>query len=514
MSSEKEKKSFPSAGEKPASSSLRPDASSKRKAGLTAQDIRAEKSRRAFPDFVRMVQPRFSMDTYHQHYYAVLDSFARGDIRKLIVTIPPQHGKSQGATVFLPAYLLGKNPELRIAIASYNHSLASRFNRQVQRVMDTKNYRGVFPGSRLKNPGSKENYIRSADEFEVVGHTGGVVAVGREGALTGSPVDVMIIDDLYKDALEGNSPVVRENAWEWYISVVKTRLHNDSRELIVMTRWNDDDLIGRLIRKEGMQLPPAPNDMGTIIPGNEWVWLNFQAIKQGDPSYHDPRAEGEALWPERQSIGLLREKRALDPIMFECMYQGNPSSREGLLYGRDFRTYFRLPGDTVRKGNYTDTADTGEDYLCSVCYEVDKEGMVYLTDMVYTQLGMEHTEESVALMLARNRTRIARIESNNGGRGFARNVAKLCKLTKIEWFTQSGNKESRILTNQATVLRHIVLPSDWAVRWPDFYCHVTGYSRVYRSNRYHDAADVLTGIVEYEVVEKVDKSLKKVKFSR
>lgn len=480
---------------------------------LTKREIRAEKARRKFPDFARIVHARLSFAPFHESYYAVLDAFARGEIRKLIVTMPPQHGKSLGATVLLPAYLLGKNPDLRIAVASYNLTQACRFNRQIQRVMETKTYGSIFPESRLKAPGSRENYLRTAEEFEVVGRQGGVLSVGREGALTGNPVDVMIVDDLYKDALEANSPVVRENAWEWYVSVVKTRLHNDSRELIVMTRWHEDDLAGRLARKE-KALPVLSPELAGAGAGSAWHQLNFEALKGGEPTPLDPRAPGEALWPERQSETLLREKRALDPATFECMYQGNPTSREGLLYGERFATYTRLPDDTLRKGNYTDTADTGEDYLCSLCYEVGKEGLVYVTDAVYTQLGMEHTEEAVAAMLSRNGTRLARIESNNGGRGFARNVAKGCGITKIEPFTQSSNKESRILTNAPTVLKQIVMPSDWAVRWPEFYAHVTGYRRSFRANRFHDAADVLTGIVEYEVVRPSGNRLKKIGFSR
>ena len=485
------------------------------KAGkLTRREVQTELARRHFRDYARLVQPGLSGSLFHRNYYEVLDRFARGEIRKLIVTIPPQHGKSQGASVLLPAYLLGKNPELRIAIASYSLSLASRFNRQVQRVMDSKTYRTVFPAPRLKAPGSKENYVRSAEEFEVVGHSGGVIAVGREGALTGNPVDVMIIDDLYKDAMEGNSPVVRDNAWEWYVAVVKTRLHNDSRELIVMTRWHEDDLAGRLTRKEGVVELTDLGNIGNNSSCNSWFHLNYEAVKEGKAPPLDPRNTGEALWPERQDIALLREKQALDPAMFACMYQGRPSSREGLLYGDRFPVYTSIPEEIVKKANYTDTADTGEDYLCSICYETAKDGTVYVTDLVYTQLSMEHTEEAVASMLARNGTRVARIESNNGGRGFARNVAKSCRLAKVEWFSQTGNKESRILTNSATVLKHIRMPSDWEIRWPDFYRHVTGYRRVFRANRFHDAADVLTGIVEQEVVNKVDKSLKKVKLFR
>lgn len=503
---------------------------------LSGLAVQAELARRAFPDFVRFIHPRLAITPFHGNYYRVLDRFARGEIRKLIVTIPPQHGKSQGASVMLPAYLLGLNPDLRIAIASYNLTLATKFNRQVQRVIDSGSYARVFPGTRLKQSASKEkNYIRTADEFEIIGRDGGLLSVGREGTLTGNPVDVMIIDDLYKDALEANSPLIRDNTWEWYMSVVKTRLHNDSRELVVMTRWSEDDLVGRIGRKEkvveitALDMPEfigRSEDLselargGYVVGGEDavrvspsWFRLNFEAIKEGKSTALDPREPGEALWPERQGIGLLREKRALDPQMFGCLYQGNPTVREGLLYGDSFMTYTSLPDEIVKKGNYTDTADTGEDYLCSVCYEVAQDGRVYITDLVYSQQGMEYTEEAVAAMLNRNVVRVASVESNNGGRGFARNVGKMCRLTKVEWFSQTANKESRILTNQATVLKYIVMPADWRERWDEFYCHITGYRRVFRANRFHDAADVLTGIVEREVVNRVDKSLKMVRFA-
>ena len=467
---------------------------------------------RTFVDFAGALQPRLAFTPFHERYYGILNAFAEGKLRKLIVTIPPQHGKSQGASVLLPAWLLARDPDRRIAIASYNLGHACRFNRQIQRLIDAKTYRSLYPETALRPPGSRENYLRTAEEFEVVGRQGGVLAVGREGALTGNPVDVMIIDDLYRDALEANSPVIRDNAWEWYVSVVRTRLHNDSRELIVMTRWHEDDLVGRLIRKEKAL---ALNDLDQLDRWNEktWALLNFEAIKTGPLTPLDPRSMGEALWPERQNTELLFEKRALDPPTFECMYQGNPVSREGLLYGERLPTYTHLPHDTVRNASYTDTADTGDDYLCSICYRVGRDGLIYVTDAVHTPLGMEFTEEAVAGMLIRNETRVARIESNNGGRGFARNVAKLCPVVKVEPFTQSANKESRILTNAPTVLKHIRFPSDWAVRWPELYAHLTGYRRSFRSNRYHDAADVLTGIVEYEIVHKVDKRLKKVRFS-
>ena len=195
---------------------------------------------------------------------------------------------------------------------------------------------------------------------------------------------------------------------------------------------------------------------------------------------------------------LLEQKRRLDPMLFETMYQGNPSSAEGVLYGDRFATYDKLPERTIKKGNYTDTADSGEDYLCSVCYETGTDDTIYITDVLYTPLGMEATEPLVAAMLQRNGTRTARIESNNGGRGFARAVAKLCPQTRIEWFHQYRNKEARVLSNATEVAARIRMPEDWHRRWSEFYGDVVSFRRLFRSNRRDDAPDVLTGIVETE----------------
>lgn len=460
-----------------------------------------------FPEFASAVFPYISQTPFHKTYYRVLEHFARGDIRKLIVTVPPQHGKSLGASVLLPAYMLGADPDRKIAVASYNATLASRFNKRVQRLLDSEKYISLFPATRIKPLSGKSEYVRTSTQTEIINRTGELFSVGREGSLTGNEVDVFILDDLYKDAMEANSPVVRDNCWEWYTSVVKTRMHNDSSELIVFTRWHEEDLIGTILSRERHTLLTDWGQIDALAP-NEWLVLNFEALKDSLPTEVDPRGEGEALWPQKHSRQLLLEKRSLDPLRFSCMFQGRPSHPSGVLYGANLVTYGRICEDVVRKGNYTDTADLGDDYLCSVCYDVGAGGLVYVTDVVYSREGMEITERLVADMLLRNGTRIAFVESNNGGRGFARAVGKLARQVKVDWFHQGANKEARILTNSATVLHSLRRATDWAVRWPAFHNHVVTYRRLFRSNRWHDAPDVLTGIVEREVVRSGEKKLR------
>lgn len=451
----------------------------------------------SFGTFALAVYPFLELQPFHRAYYRVLEAFAAGRIRRLIVTMPPQHGKSVGATTLLPAYVLGLDPDLRVAIASYSGALASKFNRRVQRIIESREYAALFPATTIKQGAKPPGYIRTADEVEVIGRRGGLLSVGREGALTGNRVDCFILDDLYKDALEANSPIVRANCWEWYTSVVRTRMHNASRELIVFTRWHEEDLIGTLAAREPVVEFTRWAQLDGLSP-DTWLHLNFEALKTSPPTEVDPRVPGEALWEGQQGRALLEAKRRLDPLQFESMYQGHPSSREGLLYGLNFAEYDQLPREIVRRANYTDTADTGDDYLCSLSYAVDADGVVYITDAVYSREPMEVTEPLVAGMLLRSDTRQAAVESNNGGRGFARSLQALAPSVRIEWFHQGANKEARILSNSATALHLVRFPRGWNLRWPELYAHLTTYRRRFRANRWHDAADVVTGIVERE----------------
>ena len=475
------------------------------------ESIKSECGKPSFIEFAEIVYPFLEFTAFHKTYYSVLEAYAEGRIKKLIVSVPPQHGKSVGATTLLPAYMLGLDPDMRIAIASYSGTLASKFNRRVQRILDSKEYSQIFPDTTIKQGTKPLGYIRTSDEVEIVGHKGELISVGREGSLTGNRVDCFILDDLYKDAMEAQSPVVRENCWEWYTSVVRTRMHNASRELIVFTRWHEEDLIGTLLRSEPCRELRSMADIDEA-GSDEWLVLNFEALKSSPATELDPRGEGEALWPEQQSVELLQSKRRLDPVRFEAMYQGHPSSKEGYLYGDNFREYEFLPRDIVTSASYTDTADAGDDYLCSVAYSIDTDGVIYITDVVYSREPMEHTERLVAAMLTEARTRKAYVESNNGGRGFARSLQRLLPKVKVEWFHQSGNKEARILSNSATVLHNIRMPKDWHLRWPEFYAHLTTYRRLFRANRHDDAADALTGVVEREVVDSGGNRWQRVRF--
>lgn len=448
-----------------------------------SKQIRREYNRRmcrtSFPAFIRAVMPGYQFTWFHIAYAMELQGFAQGSGKRFGVNIPAQHGKSQLSTVLFPAWIIGNFPNTKIAIACYNQTLASRFGRMIQRVLEDPAYQEIFPDVTMS--AGDDGHQRNSEEIEFPGHTGSIKLVGVGGGLTGRSVDLLILDDLYKDFQSAWSPIVQEGVWDWYVSVALTRLHNDSRELQVYTRWTPRDVIGRLLEE----------------PGNDWRVLKYPAIKVGPPSKEDPREDGEALWPDRHSIERLIAIRERDPHKFEALYQQDPKPREGLLY-REFGTYTSVPGFAVRRA-YVDTADTGTDFLCSIAYAETKD-KIYILDVIYTQAAMEITEPEVAQQFIQFIIKHAVVESNSGGRGFARNVESILRkdrnyFTSITPFTQRANKQARILTNQSTVNNLVVFPEDWKSRWSRFAYDLTMFSSKGK-NKNDDAPDTLTAIVE------------------
>ena len=458
--------------------------------------------------FTKYTMEGFSPSWFHKTYYNILDKFAKKAIKRLIITVPPQHGKSEGSTRRLPAYLFGLDPTVKIAIASYNAEFASDFNRDIQNIIDSEEYHDIFPDTVLNSSNVVTiagTALRNSKVFEIVKHRGRLKALGVGGGLTGQKVDVMIMDDLYKDMADACSPIISDGVWKWYNSVVRKRMHNDSQELIVFTRWHEEDLIGRLedsgqviTFEDGMNL----DEVLASMDEDQFLKINFPALKIGAPNSLDPREDDEALWPERHNEKKLKAERALDPVGFDAMNQGDPESKDGLLYN-EFKTYKELP-EIIEIKSYTDTADTGTNYLANIYYaRVRSSNLIYIIDVYYTNEGMDKTQPEVEKRIVQNNCRKNKFESNNGGKGFAKAVDK--ELEKqygykydVEWFTQTGNKESRIISNSNSVNKTVVMPQDWHILWPKFYSHVKKFKKLFKANKFDDAPDVLTGIYEEE----------------
>lgn len=289
----------------------------------TYHELKKSFARNEMRWFAKYVYKKFDCQWFHKQVCVALNKFYSGEIKKLAIFMPPQCGKSELASRLFPAYALGRNPDLKIALAAYQHDLAAGFNRSIQRYIQSDEYKELFNISI-----GGEGYQKNNNEFEITDHTGRFTAVGVGSALTGKPVDIGIIDDPIKDRKEAESKRYRDRVWEWYTDVFKTRLHNDSRQLICLTRWNEDDLIGRIFKKER----------------EEWTVIIFPGLKEDDSNPDDPRKIGEALWKERHSReSYLADKRDSER-KFASLIQQRPAPAEGTLFlEKWFRTYTSVP---------------------------------------------------------------------------------------------------------------------------------------------------------------------------
>lgn len=289
-------------------------------------ELRRERSRltapTSFAHFLAYANPKYQLEWFHKRIADQCQSLIEGRIKNLMVFMPPQHGKSEIISRNFPAWALGRNPDLKIVGCSYSATLAEQFSRSIQRTIDSEDYQRIFPDTYL-NGGSQRDvrgYLRKVDIFECVGHKGFYKAVGIGGSLTGTPVDVAIIDDPVKDALEAYSATYRDRVWDWYTSVFLTRLHNNSRQVLIMTRWHEDDLAGRILANEA----------------DKWHLLVIPAIKESDNDPDDPRHIGEALWEDRHSLEKLEAARQRSPRVFSALYQQRPTIDGGNIVKREW----------------------------------------------------------------------------------------------------------------------------------------------------------------------------------
>lgn len=453
---------------------------------------RAQKKQQArdnFCNFIQYIKPAYHMSWFHKTLGESLDKFANDlSAKRQMIFAPPQHGKSDQSSRSLPAYLLGKNPSMKIALLSYSSLVATGFSNDIQKIIESDSYRELFPDTKIDGVGCKRGTLkRNGYEFHT-SEGGYVISVGAGGPLTSKTVDIAIIDDLYKSHVEAWSSTHRERIENWYWSVLETRLHNNSKILLLYTRWHEDDLAGNLLKSEA----------------NLWAVERYEILKTGlvdNPK--DIRQIGEALWPEKHSKEKALRWKQRDPRSFEALGQQNPKPSEGYLY-EGFKMYNSSDLKTVQElgvlKSYTDTADTGTDYLATyIFYEYMHQA--YVVDVIYTQKDMKVTIPLWAEVHAQNKVLYAFIEYNNGGHPFKLYAEDKMinqfgwKHCKIKGFHQSENKLTRILSQSAWVQENVFFPEHWNVRWPVLYQHLHTFMREGK-NEHDDCADALTGVAE------------------
>ena len=446
-----------------------------------------ELAKREFFFYCQLKAPDFykSDRTFLVNLCNGLQEFVESDEEVCIVNIPPRHGKSRTAGN-LVEWCLGNDPTYKIMTGSYNETLSTMFSKNVRNSIQEKKadeskpvFSDVFPGVEIKYGDGAMNL------WSLEGGYNNYLATSPTGTATGFGCNLMIIDDLIKSALEANNATVLENHWSWFTDTMLSRLEEGGKIIVIMTRWHSEDLAGRVL---------------------EWCQNSnkkYRHIK--DKALLDP-TKRLMLCPEILSYESYKDKTsAMGEDIASANYNQEPIDLKGRLYTK-FKTYEDIPRDIggnqlfTEIKNYTDTADEGSDYLCSITYGVYNME-AYVLDIIYTQEAMEHTEGKVAKMLFDHKVNIADIESNNGGKGFARAVESILQQqfqtnkTSIKWFHQSQNKKARILSNATWVMDHIYFPKNWRDRWPDYYKDMNKYQRE-GENAHDDAPDATTGIAE------------------
>lgn len=247
---------------------------------------------------------------FHKLIADKLMAVERGEIRRLMIFMPPRHGKSQLANVHFPAWYIGRHPDKEIVTTSYNADLATEFGFKVRDEVSSNNYKMLF-GTMLREDSQSKQRL-------VTREGGSYSAIGVGGALTGKGADILLIDDPIKGRQDADSKLVRDITWQWYTSTAYTRLYKDSAIILIQTRWHMDDMAGRLINQ--MELG-----------GEQWEIINLPAVGTQDDLYKGAimRLEGAALWPDEFSLKQLEDiKGVIGVYEFSALYQQNPIASE------------------------------------------------------------------------------------------------------------------------------------------------------------------------------------------
>lgn len=327
--------------------------------------------------FTTYTKKDYDVNWHHRVLCHYLDRFIVGEIKRLIVIMPPRHGKSELVSRRLPSYIFGKKPDAKVIACSYSADLARMMNRDCQRIMDGPEYLRLFPETTLFGKNIRTvahgTALRNSEIFEIVDREGQYRASGIGGGITGMGADYAIIDDPIKNQQEADSEVYRNNVWDWYTSTLYTRLEKDDHVLLTLTRWNEDDLAGRLMELQR-----------TDPKADKWVVLHFPAIKTEELSHEeDIRENGEALWPRKYDLERLEKIKAVGgSYVWSGLYQGTPSGDGGNIFKRkDFRWYKVLPKYRARVIQSWDTAfkkDEQNDYSVCVTWLESEQGYYIL----------------------------------------------------------------------------------------------------------------------------------------
>lgn len=304
---------------------------------------------------------------HHRLIVEKLEAVERGDIDRLMIFMPPRHGKSELASIRFPAWYIGKNPHKQIICNSYTSDLAQDFGRKVRNLISDERYQAIFHDVQLSEDSKAKN------KFDT--NKGGTyISTGIGGAITGRGADLLILDDPIKGREDADSETIREKVWNYYSSVAYTRLEKNGAVVLIQTRWHEDDIGARLL--EQMEKD-----------GDKWEVLDLPAICTKTDDY---RKEGDPLWPEKYTTDdLMRIKQAIAPRDWYALYQQTPTGREAQEFYSEWFKYYDYAPDGLTILLAVDPAfskNKNSDYTAIIV--VGKKGdETYILDYVNKRLG-------------------------------------------------------------------------------------------------------------------------------
>lgn len=313
----------------------------------TLSEVKAVRASRSLLRFTEFTNPLYSRANHHELIAAKLEAVESGQIDRLMIFMPPRHGKSELASKRFPPWCLGRDPTRQIIAASYNSDLANDFGRNVRNIVAEPEFGQVFPGVSLAPDSQAANRMNT-------NKGGSYVAAGVGTAVTGRGAHIALIDDPFKDREEADSERRRDLVWDWYRSTLFTRLMPGGSIVLIQTRWHEDDLAGRLLEQESGQ----------------WAVLELPAVSE---SY-------DALWPEWYPADVLeRIKRTIGPREWSALYQQRPQPDEGTFFQRGWFELGRPLPERLRYYGTSDYAvtDGGGDFTVHRVWGIDSSGDVY-----------------------------------------------------------------------------------------------------------------------------------------
>lgn len=419
------------------------------------------KARKSLLDFTEYTLPGFESANHHRKICDALEEVERGECKRLMIYAPPRHTKSELGSRRFPAWYLGRNPDKQIIATTYGHDFASDFGRDVRNIILSQEYQNVFKTTLRSDSKSANRWHTDSN--------GVYISTGVGGAITGRGAHIALIDDPFKNREEADSEVYREKVWNWYTSTLYTRLMPGGAIIIILTRWHEDDLAGRLI-----------DDMER--GGDQWNIISLKALDNG-----------KALWPEWYNEEYLEQTRKVIGVRdWEALYQQEPKPMEGTFFRREWFKRFKL-GEQPRTNRYqsTDFAVTeGDgDFTELGIIGLDKDMDWWVEDWWY---GQETSDVWINAML----DQIAKYDPlcSFGETGVIRRaVEPLFRMfsrqrniyPRLEWLVRSGDKPAMARAFQGIAAQGKVhIPyTEWGDRLIEQLC-------AFPAGKYDDAVDV------------------------